>query len=258
MSTEPKNMYKEKTASNPRLLILSCSQRKHSTQGLLPALQRYDGPAYRVMNKFTRVHPSEARLLDVYILSAEFGLISAGEPIPNYDRRMTPQRVKELQSHILPELKRILSGRQYDELFISMGKAYRQVLVGYESLIPANLNVIISTGGIGYKLAELRNWLHKGVPESPNGQTKVAQQGKAYLRGIEITFTLEQIMDVARSALAKERNIPKHQMWYVQVDGQPVPPKWLVSQLTELPVNAFHTNEARRVLQQLGIEVHSR
>ena len=251
-------MYEEKTTSNPRLLILSCSQRKHSTQGLLPALQRYDGPAYRVMNKFMRVHPSEMTSLDVYILSAKFGLISACKPIPHYDRRMTLQRAKELQPRTQPELKRILSGRQYDELFISMGKAYRQVLVGYESPISANLNVIISTGGIGYKLAELRNWLHKGVPESPNGQTKVAQQGKAYLRGIEITFTLEQIMDVARSALAKERNIPKHQMWYVQVDGQPVPPKWLVSQLTELPVNAFHTNEARRVLQQLGIEVHSR
>ena len=101
-----------------------------------------------------------------------------------------------------------------------MGKAYRQVLVGYESLIPANLNVIISTGGIGYKLAELRNWLHKGVPESPNGQTKVAQQGKAHLRGIEIALTPQQIMDVARIALAEERNIPKYQIWYMQVGDQ--------------------------------------
>ena len=253
-----KKMYKEKTASNPRLLILSCSQRKHSTQGLLPALKRYDGPAYRVMNKFMRVHPSEVQLLDVYILSAEFGLISAGEPIPNYDRRMTPQRVKELQSHIRPELKQVLSGRQYDELFISMGKAYRQVLVGYESLTPANLKVIVSTGIMGRKLAELRNWLHEGAPESLDSQTKVVQQGKAHLRGIEIALTPKQIIEVARSALAKNRNIPKYQVWYVQVDGQPVPPKWLVSQLTGLPVNAFHTNEARRVLQQLGTEVHSR
>ena len=251
-------MYKEKTASNPRLLILSCSQRKRSTQGLLPALQRYNGPAYRVMNKFTRVHPSEARLLDVYILSAEFGLISAGEPIPNYDRRMTPQRVKELQSHILPELKQVLSGRQYDELFISMGKAYRQVLVGYKLLIPADFKVIVSKGAMGRKLAELRNWLHKGVSESPNSQTKIVQQGKAHLRGIEIALTPKQIMDVAHSALAKEGNAPTYQVWYVQVDGQQVPPKWLVNQLTGLPVSAFHTNEARRVLQQLGIEICSR
>ena len=196
--------------------------------------------------------------LDVYILSAKFGLISACKPIPNYDRRMTPQRVKELQSHILPELKQVLSGRQYDELFISMGKAYRQVLVGYESLTPANLKVIASTGIMGRKLAELRNWLYVGVSESPDTQTKVVQQGKAYLRGIEIALTPQQIMDVARIALAEEQNISKYQIWYVQVGDQRVPVKWLVNQLTGLPVNAFHTNEARRILQQLGIEVCSR
>ena len=251
-------MYGEKTTSKPRLLILSCSQKKHSTQGLLPALQRYDGPAYRVMNKFMRVHPSEMTSLDVYILSAKFGLISACKPIPNYDRRMTLQRAKELQPRTQPELKRILSGRQYDELFISMGKAYRQVLVGYKLLIPADFKVIVSTGIMGRKLAELRNWLYEGVPESLDSQMKVIQQGKAYLRGIKIALTPQQIMEIARIVLAEERNIPKYQIWYMQVGDQRVPVKWLVSQLTGLPVNAFHTNEAKRILQQLGIKIRSR
>ena len=210
------------------------------------------------MNKFTRVHPYEIGLLDVYILSAEFGLISACKPIPNYDRRMTLQRAKELQPHTLPEVKRIFSGKQYDELFISMGKAYRQALVGYESLIPTNLKVIVSKGPMGRKLAELRNWLRVGVSESPDTQMKIVQQGRARLRDIEIVLTSQQIMDVARSALEKEQSIPTYQVWYVQVDDQKVPPKWLVRQLTGLPVSAFHTNEARRVLQQLGIEIYSR
>ena len=258
MSTEPKNMCEKTTISNPRLLILSCSQRKQSTQGLLPALQRYDGPAYRVMNKFMRAHPSEAQLLDVYILSAKFGLISAYKPIPNYDRRMTHQRAKELQQPVLNALKQVLIRKRYEDLFINLGKDYLQVLNGYESLIPTNLKVIASRGVMGRKLAELHNWLHVRVSESPDSQTKVVQQGKAYLRGIEIALTPQQITEVARSALEKEENIPKYQVWYVQVGDQQVPPKWLVSQLTGLPVSAFHTNEARRVLQQLGIEVRSR
>ena len=258
MSTEPKNMCEKTTTSNARLLILSCSQKKHSAQGLLPALQRYDGPAYRVMNKFMRLHPSEAQLLDVYILSAKFGLISACKPIPNYDYRMVPQQIKELQQPTLSVLKQILICKQYKDLFISLGKDYLQVLNGYESLIPTNLKVIVSRRVMGRKLAELRNWLHEEVSESPDTQTKVAQRGRAYLRGIEITLTPTQVMEVARSALAKEGNIPAYQVWYVEVDGQQVPPKWLVNQLTGLPVNAFHTNEARRVLQQLGIEVYSR
>ena len=210
------------------------------------------------MNKFIHTQPSEIESLDVYILSAEFGLIPAKKSIPNYDRRVTLQRAKELQQPTLARFEQILMNQQYNELFISMGKNYRQALKGYKPLIPENLKVIVSTGLMGRKLAELRNWLYEGAPRSLDNQTKVVHRGKAYLRGIEIALTPKQIMEVARSALAKEENMPEYQIWYVQVGDQRVPVKWLVSQLTGLPVNAFHTNEARRVLQQLGIEVYSR
>ena len=249
---------KERTTSNLRLLILSCSQRKHSSPSLLPALERYDGPAFRVINKFMRVCPFEAQFLDIYILSAKFGLIPSSQLIPNYDHRMTLQKVRELQLPTLTELKKILVDRQYDELFISMGKDYLRVLAGYESLIPANLKVIISTGVMGRKQADLCNWLHRDSLVSPDNHMEIIQQGKTYIRDVKISLTPNQVMDVARLAIAEEQNIPKYQVWYVQVDDQQVSPKWLVSKLTGLPVSAFHTNEARRVLQQLGIEVRSR
>ena len=248
----------QKNSSNPRLLILSCSQRKHSTPDLLPALKRYDGPAYRVMNKFLRVYPSEAQSLDVYILSAEFGLIPSGKPIPNYDRRMTPQRIGKFQQPTLSELKQILNGKEYQEFFISMGKDYLRVLDGYKSLTSTDLDVTVSQGSMGYKLVELRNWLHKHVSVPPDDYTKVAKQGKATLRGIEIVLTSEQVMEKINDALAKGNNIPKYQMWYVQVGDKRVPLKWVVNQLTGLPVSAFHTNEAKRVLQQLGVEICSK
>ena len=139
-----------------------------------------------------------------------------------------------------------------------MGKDYLQVLGGYESLIPDNLKVIISTGVMGRQQAELRNWLHGRSLVPPDNQTEVIQQGKAHLRDVEITLTSNQVMDVARLAIAEKQNIPKYQVWYVSVDDQQVPPKWLISKLTGLPVNAFHTNDAIRVLQQLGVEVCSR
>ena len=37
-----------------RLLILGCADRKRDSGGLLPALDRYDGPAYRVIRTFLR------------------------------------------------------------------------------------------------------------------------------------------------------------------------------------------------------------
>ena len=250
--------YKDTISSNSRLLILSCSQKKRSNPGSIPALERYDGPTFRVMNKFIRVCSSEVQLPDTYILSAKFGLISADKPIPHYDRRMTPQRVEKLQQPTLNELKQILDGKQYQEFFISMGKDYLRVLDGYKSLTSTNLNVTVSQGSMGCKLAELRNWLHKNVPVSPDNYTKVAKQEKVSLRGIEIALTSEQVRKKINDALANGNNVPKYQMWYAQIGNRRVPLKWIVNQLTGLPVSAFHTNEARRVLQQLGIEVYSK
>lgn len=243
---------------NARLLILSCSQRKRTNRDLLPALERYDGPLFRVINKFLRDNSLAVQVPDVYILSSKFGLIPAGKPISYYDRRATSQRIKELQEPTLTELKQILLERQYCELFISMGKDYLQALSGYKPLMPPDLKITISEGGMGRRQSELRNWLHGEPLISLNKQTKPLNQGKACLRGIEIALTPKQIIDIARLGLAAERTSPKYEVWYVPVGSQKVPIKWLVSQLTTLSVNNFHTDEARRVLQQLGIKVCSR
>ena len=60
-----------------RLLILGCSQKKRPDSGLLPALDRYDGPMFRVLRKCLRECPGGAQGLETYILSAEFGLMQA-------------------------------------------------------------------------------------------------------------------------------------------------------------------------------------
>jgi hypothetical protein len=239
-----------------RLLIMACSQRKRSDPGLLPAVERYDGPAFQVLRKFRREHPIE-RSLDTYILSAKFGLIPASKPIPRYDSRMTPKWAQELRPQVLQDFKYILQNKSYDELFINLGKSYSQALIGYESLIPTNIKLTVSIGSLGRRQAELRNWLHSRLPEEVSHQTVKTPQGKVRIRGIEITLTPEQIFDEARRLLANDQsNSTNYQSWYVLIDHRRVAPKWLVSQLTGLPVGSFHTGEARRVLAQLGIEVH--
>ena len=164
----------------------------------------------------------------------------------------------ELQQSTLSELEQILNEKQYQEFFISMGKDYLRVLDGYKSLTSADLDVTVAQGSMGRKLAELRNWLHEDTSAPHDNETKIVSQGKTSLRGIEIALTPEQIMEKVSVALAKEGNTPKYQMWYVQVGDKQVPVKWVVHQLTGFPVSAFHTNEAKRVLQQLGIEIFSR
>lgn len=69
-------------------------------------------------------------------------------------------------------------------------------------------------------------------------------------------MTPEQTLEAARGALAENWGNPKrYESWCVLVDGQPVAPKWLVSRITRLPVGSFTTDEARRLLTRLGVEV---
>jgi uncharacterized protein DUF6884 len=241
--------------SNPRsLLIMSCSQCKRTEPSLLPAIERYNGPAFRVLRRFLKGQPS--RSLDVRFVSAEYGLISADHPIPNYDQRMTPLRAQELHPHIVAELRYILSSRPYQELCICMGKDYYRALHGYDALISTKMVITIVTGSPGKRLADLQKWLYGKPSVRQQYPLVAAPNGKVRLRGSEITITAIQALDVARRALIEERGDPNnYQSWYVLVDGKRVAPKWLVSHLIGLPLSAFTTDDARRLLAKLGIEV---
>lgn len=137
-----------------------------------------------------------------------------------------------------------------------MGRDYLKVLDGYTRFVAPEVTINIAAGSPGKKLAELHHWLYgKSAGQSPILPAKTTL-GKARLRGIEIAMTPDQIFDVARRVLAEGRNDPtNYQSWYVLIDGQRVAPKWLVSQLTGLSANSFHTEEARRLLLRLGIQV---
>lgn len=239
-----------------RLLILSCSRRKRADQDLLPAIDRYNGPQFQVLRKFGREHPAEAQAIDVYILSAKFGLIPGNKPIPNYDYKMTQERAGELHHQVLSSLEQCFKESHHEECFIGLGKTYLQAIAGYEQVVPPELRLFVSQGSLGRRQAELHDWLYSRLPDRPLGQTPKSPPGKACIRGVEVELTPKQILNEVRKFLANGQcNSAGYQAWYVQVDDRRVAPKWLVSQLTGLPVNSFHTGEARRVLQQLGIEV---
>lgn len=236
------------------LLIVACSQRKLSDDGLLPAIARYDGPIFRLLRRFLQQKPPS--FPDIYILSAEFGLISQDYLIPYYDRRMTKERSQQLQQEVMAKLQHILNTTPYQEICICLGRDYFNALNEYETLIQSGSNIQIATGSIGKKLAKLYTWLYGKPPELNQSHPTIISQGKACLRGVEVQMTPAQVLDAARQALADRKGNPaSYQSWYVLVDGQRVSPKWLVSQLTGLPVSSFHSITARRILAQLGVMV---
>jgi len=243
-------------ASGRRLLIMSCSQRKQSAPGLLPAGERYDGPAFWVLRRFLRERPNDGEHLDVFILSAAYGLIPAERLITNYDQVMTPQRAAELHSEVLTTFAKLIR-TGYTELCLAMGKRYLAALECWLGLVPPDVSVTVAEGPQGMQLAQLKCWLWAGTSEGiGDKQREIQLRGVARLRGVELRLTSAQVLEQARGALVRDSTgADCFREWYVNLDGQPVAPKWLVRVLTGLPVSTFTTGDARRVLCQLGLHV---
>ena len=141
-----------------RLLILSCSQRKHTSQDLLPAIDRYNGPLFFVLRRFLRESPGEAKQLDVYILSAAYGLIPGDFPTPLYDQKMSMLRSIELQPQIKTTFSDILPNNYFSICFV-LGNTYLKAFEGLHDLIPKLSEFIITYGPIGKKQTQLKKWL---------------------------------------------------------------------------------------------------
>ncbi len=143
---------------NPRLLILSCSERKNTAQGQLPAIERYNGPLFFVLRRFLRESPCEADQLDVYILSASYGLIPADFQTEFYNQKMNLSRVVELQPQIKTTFSEILRN-DYTSICFVLGKMYLKAFEGLQELIPTFSQSIAAYGPIGKKQTQLKRWL---------------------------------------------------------------------------------------------------
>lgn len=241
------------TSLGPRLLILGCSRRKRREPGPLPTVELYDGPAFRLYRRFLRTRRQPVP--ELLVLSAEFGLVAGDRLIPWYDRRMTSKRAQELRPGVSAELDARFGARQVTELFVSAGQEYLAVLGGQEALSKLATSTHIAQGTIGRRLAALHDWLY-GTDPAENSAVTPSPPNSLVLRGVPIVEDAGEALVAARRGLVEDRaGAGRYQIWYVLVDGKRVAPKWLVSRLTGLPVERFHSQEARSAMTRLGLEV---
>lgn len=240
-----------------RKLLLSCSQKKALDDGLIPAIHRYDGVMFRLLRRYFQQTSEE---IEVYILSAEFGLISHKEKIPFYDRRMTSFRAKELKKTVYFQSKELIHNcgdLQKSDLFINIGKPYFEAFEDVADILIAKSKINLAYGSSGKRLAQMYDWLY-GVnsPLRKESQAVSCNGSKAKIKGVEINLNASQIYSLAKEKLSNsDENAFKFQSWFVKIDDLKISPKWLVSQLTGLPVGEFHSDQARKVLQKLGVNV---
>lgn len=143
--------------SSDRLLLISCSKRKRADYKLMPAIDRYDGPAFGVLRRYLR--ETDDRELKIYILSAKFGIIDARKRIPDYDRLMTHSRARELREQTTQSLRSILQKTRCTELFFCAGAVYEAAIdIPY---LKRTVSVKVAARGQGPKLSSLHSWLRQ-------------------------------------------------------------------------------------------------
>lgn len=140
-----------------KTLIIACSATKRPSSAPMPAIELYDGPAFRTLRKN---RPPD---LAVLILSAEHGLISEHELIAPYDRKMDRARAAELADQVARTLLDLEgAGAVACNVLFYGGACYRQALA-----IGLTLNrgeflwrrMHRTHGGIGEQLGQLKAWL---------------------------------------------------------------------------------------------------
>lgn len=162
-----------KRARRRELLLLSCSQKKRETPGPLPAIDRYDGPAYKTLRRHLRENgwPKET---SVAVLSAEHGLFGGLKQIEPYNKRMT----REEAAARAPECNAILKGwlDTHEYVHVALGKDYLPAIpIRTQRELKGRVHLL--EGQIGEKLHQIKGFLEtrQGTPvpkplPSPGGR----------------------------------------------------------------------------------------
>lgn len=238
-----------------RVLFLGCSQRKRTLPTLLRAIDRYDGPCYRVVRAYLRGLP--VRPPTIWILSAKYGLIQADRLIPWYDHKLVTPVKREFEDELRTRIMKVLALGEIMDVFVSMGRNYEDSMRKCLGGARENVTVKFARGRIGGRASQLRQWLYPAPDDSHRLETSGHTAApKATLLGVEVCRRREDVAVAALHWLSEDgRRAYNFETWFVRIGQQKVSAKWLVGRLTDLPVGRFRTSDARRVLASLGVKV---
>lgn len=150
------NVFSNYVEWNKKLLIVSCSKRKKAVSGLLPAVDLYEGPQFKIIRRYLDM-PN----LDVYIISAKYGVVKYSDHITYYDMKMTVKRANELKGRVSKALRSLINENNYSDVLINLGKNYLYALDGFraDSTERENSKITFLEGRIGERLKKMKEWL---------------------------------------------------------------------------------------------------
>jgi len=199
-----------------RLLLLGCSERKRSSTLSLPAIDLYDGPAFRTLRKYLTSGDSALRTV---VLSSKYGLIEADDIIESYDRRLNRGGIAELEFRVREQLAPILR-EGFSSIFISLGTLYMGAVRGALQHLPVSTALCIASGPPGVRTATLAKWLRGG---SAPVQFESGAGGDFRVGGVSVLLSRELVLHAARGMLnALPTTARCFHSWSVVIDGEHV------------------------------------
>ena len=143
-----------------RHLLLSCSDKKDLRPQPLPALQRYTGVAYKVLQRYIKEGGEQPV---VWIISAKYGLIRSVDLVPHYDLKMTSAIAKTQREENIRLFERYLADRPPKELGVFLGEVYSGSIEPLEQILRGT-KIVRFKGPIGKMLQQLKVWLNEVPP----------------------------------------------------------------------------------------------
>lgn len=140
------------TSDKADLLIVACSARKKQSSDFLPAIELYDGSAFRILRKQLKTSEKQPT---IWILSAKHGLVEAFTPLRRYDVRMTQQRAQDVGLQVRSFIDQFAPPGKFHKIFVWAGRLY---LFALPPSFLAREEVQIAHGPIGQKLRLLKEW----------------------------------------------------------------------------------------------------
>jgi hypothetical protein len=147
------------------LLIQGCSKSKNGTKKAVPAIDLYSGYFFKIIKKAMREDEFDERI-DIWILSAEHGLIEDATEIQHYDRRMDSDRAAQLAPKVTTFLQD-KDAEMYDKIVVNVGNDYLDALSGLETLDDTEIHHIQGEG-IGVKGHKLKQIIRGDLSSTQN------------------------------------------------------------------------------------------
>jgi hypothetical protein len=152
MAKQPR---KTRPPSKRLLVVIPCSAAKRESPSYpIAAIERYNGPFYKVIRKAKRERRLNP-LVRIVILSAKHGLLHGGARIRSYDQRFNAEAADLRGPEIRSDLRRVIQTGNFSKVCVNLGRDYAALI----REMPELRGAVWAQGSIGTRAALLKEWI---------------------------------------------------------------------------------------------------